>query len=61
MFFVSHRVGILNHGHLVSIGHPDDVITESMLKKVYGIDVRIMHINSNINRKVCIPISAKEF
>ena len=35
-FFISHKVGILNNGSLVSIGHPDDVITEEMLKECHN-------------------------
>lgn len=41
----SDRVVIINNGHIISEGTPQDVITEDNLKRVYRIDVSVINYN----------------
>jgi hypothetical protein len=35
---------------------PDGVITDSNLEKVYNIKVKVVNVDSGVNRKICVPI-----
>lgn len=58
-FVVSKNVAIMKDGRFIDIGDPDDVITETNLKKIYGIDVKIAYIPNGENNgtKVCVPLN----
>ncbi|MDR3366299.1 MAG: ABC transporter ATP-binding protein [Prevotellaceae bacterium] len=54
-------VAVVHGGELRSCGHSSRVITEKMLRDVYGVDVRILTISGGggeDGRKICMPIIA---
>jgi iron complex transport system ATP-binding protein len=56
--YASH-VSLMNHGRLVVMGHPEDVITEKNLREIYGIDVRVFEVNDPATGdlfKFCEPL-----
>jgi iron complex transport system ATP-binding protein len=55
-FVSADTVGIMKDGRFIEIGSPDDVITGPNLKNAYGIDIRIVHVGDDIDRKVCVPV-----
>jgi iron complex transport system ATP-binding protein len=55
-FMVSSKVALMKKGEFIDIGTPDGVITESNLEKVYNIKVKVVNVDSGVNRKVCVPI-----
>jgi iron complex transport system ATP-binding protein len=55
-FLMSNKVVIMKKGEIIDIGRPENVITEDNLEKIYGIKVKVIDVNSGINRKVCIPL-----
>lgn len=56
-FLVSSKVALMKKGEFIALGTPDNVITESNLEKVYNIKVKVVDVDSGVNRKVCVPIS----
>ncbi len=55
-FLVSSKVALMKQGEFIDIGIPDNVITDSNLEKVYNIKVKIVNVDSGVNRKVCVPV-----
>ena len=55
-FLVSSKVALMKKGEFIDIGTPDGVITESNLEKAYNIKVKVVNVDSGVNRKVCVPI-----
>ena len=55
-FLVSSKVALMQKGEFISMGTPDEVITEKNLEKVYNIKVKIVNLDSGINRKICVPL-----
>lgn len=55
-FISSNKVAIMKGKNFIDIGCPEDVITEENMKKIYGIKVKIMDIES---RRVCVPLKIK--
>jgi formylmethanofuran dehydrogenase subunit E len=49
-------VALMKQGEFIDMGTPDGVITDSNLEKVYNIKVKVVNVDSGINRKVCVPI-----
>jgi len=43
----------------VGIGHPEETLTEEKLEAAYNIKCRIINLDDNINRKLCIPLKSK--
>jgi iron complex transport system ATP-binding protein len=41
-FACASQVGLIKQGHLVALGDPETVLTESALEDIYGIPVRIL-------------------
>jgi iron complex transport system ATP-binding protein len=54
-FLVASRVAILNHGHIVAQGPPEDVITDKNMHETYGIDVKVLYIGEGVDRRACFP------
>lgn len=42
------RIIMLNNGKIVSFGQPEDVLTEELIRDVYGIEVAVMRYESEI-------------
>lgn len=55
-FMVSNKVALMKKGHILHCGFPDDVITEANLEKVYDMKVKVVSINGDIERKICLPV-----
>ena len=55
VFMVSNLVAIMKEGAFLECGQPDEIITESNMRQVYGIPVSIRYIDGSIKRKICIP------
>lgn len=53
---VSSRVVVMNNGHIVAEGKPDEVITSPMIRDVYGIEADLITHNANT---WCIPTFSK--
>jgi iron complex transport system ATP-binding protein len=54
-FMVSNKVALMKKGELIDIGSPAEVITEHNLEMVYNLRVKIMDINNDIKRTICVP------
>jgi len=57
-FLSSNQVAIMNHGTIMEMGKPENVITEKNMRSAYGIDVKILDVDEN--RKACIPMQIKQ-
>lgn len=55
-FLSADKVAIMKGKNFIDIGRPEDVITEENMEKTYGINVKIMDIES---RRVCVPLKIK--
>jgi iron complex transport system ATP-binding protein len=55
-FLVSSKVALMKQGEFIAVGTPDDVITDVNLEKVYNIKVKVVSLDSGINRKICVPL-----
>lgn len=55
-FLVSSKVALMTKGEFIDIGSPENVITEANLKEVYNIRVKVINLDSRINRKICVPV-----
>ena len=53
-FLSSTKVAILKDKKFIDFGTPEDVVTESNLKKAYSIDVKLIELDEK--RKVCVPL-----
>lgn len=54
-FLGSSRVAVLKDGAILAIGKPDEVVTEAILEKTYGVKVRVSYFEE-AGRKVCVPV-----
>jgi iron complex transport system ATP-binding protein len=55
-FLVSSKVALMQKGRFIDIGAPGKVITDANLEKVYNIKVKVIEVDSGINRKICVPV-----
>ena len=53
-FLSSTKVAIMKDKKFIDFGTPDDVVTESNLRKAYSIDVKLIELDNK--RKVCVPM-----
>ena len=59
-FLCAQRVAILHQGRLAHIGPPEDVITPSILRAVYGVEVEIVQLDRpGEERRICLPSLAR--
>jgi iron complex transport system ATP-binding protein len=56
VFLVANKVAIINKGKFLAFGTPEEVVTEENLYNIYGIKVKVLQLDSDINRKICVPI-----
>ena len=59
-FLSSHRVGIMKNKRFIAIGRADDVVTEENLFEIYGVPIKIIQMDGEINRKIAVPIIKEE-
>lgn len=55
-FLISGRVGVMLEKGIPLIGPAEDVITEMTMKKAYNAEVRIMTMEGDGGRRICIPL-----
>jgi iron complex transport system ATP-binding protein len=55
-FLVSSKVALMRKGEFIDLGVPDRVINDVNLEKVYDIKVKVVNLDSGINRKICVPM-----
>ncbi len=55
-FLAANRVGILKDKSFIAMGDADEVVTEQNLKATYGVDMRIVYMGGDINRKIAVPV-----
>ncbi len=55
-FMVSNRVALMKKGRILNSGTPEDVITETNLERVYDMKVKVVSVNGEIDRKICLPV-----
>ena len=55
-FLVSSKVALMQKGQFIDIGTPEEVMTDTNLEKVYNIKVKVINVDSGINRKICVPV-----
>ena len=58
-FMVSNKVALMKKGQILDIGTPDDVVTEANLERVYDMRVKVVNINADINRTICLPVGER--
>ncbi len=54
-FLVGNKVMILKQGKVGDIGSPDYVITEESMRNAFGIDVSVLGIGKDTERKIILP------
>jgi len=56
-FLYANRVLMIQGGRVIADGSPDDVMTESLIRDVYGVDVRVEDYENVCHcHKICIPL-----
>lgn len=55
-FLASSKVAIMKDNRFLAVGPPDEVITEERMEKIYGIKVKILNVETPINRRICVPL-----
>lgn len=56
-FLAADQVAVMKEGRIYKTGSPDKVITEEILREVYGVGVKIASIHRNgADIKACIPL-----
>ena len=58
-FLFSHNVVAMQDGRVISEGAPSEVVTEELMKRLYGADIRVCSLYDDRVR-VCIPKSVTE-
>lgn len=58
-FISASQVLLLKDRKIAAMGKPEEVITDRSMAKVYGVTVKIMQVEIDEDRKVCIPILRK--
>jgi iron complex transport system ATP-binding protein len=55
-FLSSSKVGIMKDKKFLAMGHADEVVTEENLQETYGVPIKIVRIDGEINRKIAVPV-----
>jgi ABC-type cobalamin/Fe3+-siderophores transport system ATPase subunit len=60
-FSCASKVMLLNKGVVFGLGSPEETVTEENLKKLYGVDVKIItaSIGNGQQARVCIPVTKR--
>ena len=60
-FLTSDKVGLMKDKTFIAMGNADEVITERNLKNTYGVDIKIVYLGGEINRKIAVPLAKNQF
>jgi iron complex transport system ATP-binding protein len=57
-FLAGDDVAVMKAGRIVAAGPPDDILTESLLRSVYGVEVRVLETRSESGARIktCVPL-----
>jgi iron complex transport system ATP-binding protein len=55
-FLVSSKVALMQKGEFIEMGKPEGVMTDINLEKLYNIKVKVINLDSGINRRICVPV-----
>lgn len=55
-FLCADYTAIMDKGMLTAWGSPQEIITEKNIRDVYGVDVRIIPLNSGGKEQACVPL-----
>ena len=59
-FLCANDAAIMSRGSLIAWGTPKEVITEKNIRNVYGVEVRIIPLNSEGKEQACVPLLSKK-
>jgi iron complex transport system ATP-binding protein len=59
-FLVSSKVALMRKGEFIDLGTPERVMTDDNLERVYNVKVKVIHLDSGIDRKICVPVIEKD-
>ena len=60
VFITGDQVAIMDGTGFAAMGTPDEVITESALKSLYNLEVKLVTSEDCGDRKICVPIKNKK-
>ena len=60
VFITGDQVAIMDGTGFAAVGTPDEVITESALKSLYNLEVKLVTSEDCGDRKICVPIKNKK-
>ncbi|MEN6475074.1 MAG: ABC transporter ATP-binding protein [Syntrophaceae bacterium] len=55
------RVVILKNKRLIAMGTPIEVVTSANLQDAYGIAVKILRVDGEVGRTICVPMVGHDF
>jgi iron complex transport system ATP-binding protein len=55
-FLVSTKVALMYGGRFLDSGRPQEVMTDDNLGRLYNLKVKVVNLNSGINRSICVPV-----
>lgn len=57
-FMCDADVAVIHEGKIKHVGHSNSIITETLLKEVYGIEVKIQAMDNEVDdsRMICVPM-----
>ena len=47
-------VAVMKDGHFIVVGPADEAVTEKNMLTVYGVQVKVVYVAEDVNRKVCV-------
>ncbi|HLJ63665.1 MAG TPA: ABC transporter ATP-binding protein [Stellaceae bacterium] len=60
VFQCAHRAALLGRGGLIALGRPEEVITPDNLRRIYGIEVRVLKLPEG-GTHTCVPVMEERF
>lgn len=55
-FIAATEVAVMNGGRMAQRGRPEEVITDRNMGAAYGVEVRVLHVGGEVDRKGCFPL-----
>jgi iron complex transport system ATP-binding protein len=54
-FHLGCKVAVMKEGRIIAEGRAEDVVTEENLRRVYGVDIKIVY-SKEVGSKICVPV-----